>query len=95
MRYTTSAVFMAAPSRQSYETPEHLLDKDVTARFGRRLKVLRHERNLTQTRMATKFGLDRSFISDVERGKKASSLATLEVFALGFKVSLSDLLRGI
>jgi transcriptional regulator with XRE-family HTH domain len=60
-----------------------------------RLRALRQERNMTQLRMATEFGIDRSFISDVERGKKSISLPMLEVIALGMKITLSELLDGI
>jgi transcriptional regulator with XRE-family HTH domain len=60
-----------------------------------RLRELRHAHNLTQLRMAIEFGIDRSFISDVERGRKSISLQTLEILALGLNVSLSDLLDGI
>jgi transcriptional regulator with XRE-family HTH domain len=45
--------------------------------------------------MAVDFGIDRSFISDVERGRKSISLRMLEVIALGMEVSLSDLLAGL
>jgi DNA-binding XRE family transcriptional regulator len=69
--------------------------RDVSSRFGLRLRELRRERNLTQLRMATDFGIDRSFISDVERGRKSISLPMLEVIALGMKITLSELLRDI
>ncbi len=69
--------------------------RDVSSRFGQRLRQMRRERNLTQLRMATSFGIDRSYISDVERGRKSISLPMLEVVALGLRVSLSDLLRDI
>jgi len=71
------------------------LPRDISSRFGRRLRELRQSRNLTQLAMAEQFGIDRSFISDVECGRKSISLPTLEVMALGFKLSLSDILRGI
>ncbi len=73
----------------------YYLPMDVSSRFGARLRQLRHERNLTQTRMAMEFGIDRTFISDVERGRKSISLNLLEVIALGLRISLSELLRGI
>jgi len=72
-----------------------LLPIDVSSRFGARLRELRRERNLTQLKMATDFGIDRSFISDVERGRKSISLPMLEVIALGMKMSLSELLQNI
>ncbi|ADV81403.1 helix-turn-helix domain-containing protein [Terriglobus saanensis] len=79
-----------ASVNQSYSLP-----RDISSRFGRRLRELRQSRNLTQLAMAEQFGIDRSFISDVECGRKSISLPTLEVMALGFKLSLSDILRGI
>jgi DNA-binding XRE family transcriptional regulator len=80
----------ATRNRENYYLP-----MDVSSRFGVRLRQLRHERSLTQLRMATEFGIDRTFISDVERGRKSISLPILEVMALGFKISLSELLRDI
>lgn len=73
----------------------YYLPMDVSSRFGVRLRQLRRERNFTQLRMANDFGIDRTFISDVERGRKSISLPMLEVLALGFKMSLSDLLKDI
>jgi DNA-binding XRE family transcriptional regulator len=73
----------------------YYLPMDVSSRFGVRLRQLRRERNLTQLRMAVDFGIDRSFISDVERGRKSISLPMLEVIALGLKMSLSELLRDL
>ncbi|MDE1175013.1 MAG: helix-turn-helix transcriptional regulator [Edaphobacter sp.] len=68
---------------------------NITSRFGARLRELRRSRNMTQLEMAIAFGIDRSYISEVERGRKAISLPTLEVIALGMDVSLSALLKDI
>jgi DNA-binding XRE family transcriptional regulator len=92
-----SAVRRAAPAPPPprLEASVHYLPRDVSSRFGLRLRELRRERNMTQLRMAVDFGIDRSYISEVERGRKSVSLPTLEIFALGLKLSLSDLLDGI
>ncbi len=45
--------------------------------------------------MAEKVGLDRSFIADVERGKRNISIRNLDLMAKGFKISLSKLLSRI
>lgn len=74
---------------------EQVLANDVSSRFGRRLRELRQQNALTQSDMARKFGIDRSYISDVERGRKSISLPILEVIALGLHISLSDLFRDI
>jgi DNA-binding XRE family transcriptional regulator len=68
---------------------------DVTTRFGSRLRQLRRDRNLTQMQMAHRFGIDRSYISEVERGHKSVSLVTLELIALGFRMSMSDIMNNI
>lgn len=87
-----SSVPLQSPS---YKEPAQCLPRDVSSRFGLRLRELRRAKNMTQLRMAVDFGIDRSFISDVERGRKSISLPMLEVIALGLDVSLSDLLTGI
>jgi transcriptional regulator with XRE-family HTH domain len=50
---------------------------------------------MTQLDLAVLLGIDRSYISEVECGKKGISLATLEVIALGFRMRLSDLLHDL
>jgi DNA-binding XRE family transcriptional regulator len=70
-------------------------ERDICFRFGRRLRELRKERGMTQGQLADEFGINRSYLSDVEKGKKSIGLAMTEVIALGFKISLSELLRGL
>ena len=87
-----------APARQASTTwlsAERASSTYITDRFGIRLRTLRKARAMTQLEMSIEFGIDRSFISDVERGKKAISLPLLEVIAIGFGMSMSDLLSGI
>ena len=50
---------------------------------------------MTQDRLATEFGINRSYLSDIEKGKKTIGLAMVEVIAIGFKISLSELLSGL
>ena len=69
--------------------------EDIRIRFGRRLRKLRTQRRWTQVQMAEKLGLDRSYVADVERGKRNISLVTLEIIARGFGLSLSRLLTKI
>ncbi len=96
--HSTASPFVVQRPLNSAATrrPENFyLPRDVSSRFGVRLRELRRDRNLTQLRMAVEFGIDRTFISDVERGRKSISLPMLEVLALGFNLSLSELLRDI
>jgi DNA-binding XRE family transcriptional regulator len=82
-------------SSVSWLSAERASSTYITDRFGIRLRTLRKARGMTQIEMSIEFGIDRSFISDVERGKKAISLPLLEVIAIGFGLSMSDLLADI
>jgi transcriptional regulator with XRE-family HTH domain len=68
---------------------------DLLIRLGDRIRKLRKNRGWTQVVMAEKIGLDRSFIADVERGKRNISILNLDIIAKGFKVSLSRLLSKL
>lgn len=67
----------------------------ITDRFGTRLRELRTSRHMNQIDMAVAFGIDRSFISDVERGRKSIGLPMLEVIAIGFGMTLAELLDDL
>lgn len=45
--------------------------------------------------MAEKVGIDRSYISDMERGKKNVCLPTLEILAIAFDMTIPKLLKGL
>jgi len=68
---------------------------DLLARLGDRIRKLRKARGWTQAEMAERVGIDRSFLADVERGKRNISILNLELIAHGFKISLSQLLSRL
>jgi transcriptional regulator with XRE-family HTH domain len=45
--------------------------------------------------MAEELGLDRSYLADVERGKRNISILNLEIIAKGFGLSISKLLSRV
>ena len=45
--------------------------------------------------MADALGIDRSYISDMEKGKKNVCLPTMEVLAQGFGISIAKLVSRI
>ncbi len=67
------------------------MPEDLLISLGDRIRKLRKKRGWTQIEMAEKVGIDRSFLADVERGKRNVSILNLELIAKGFKVSLSQL----
>ena len=60
-------------------------------RLGQRIADLRKNRRLTQTQFAKAVGCSVEFISLVERGVNAPSVARLEDFAKALKVEVVDL----
>jgi transcriptional regulator with XRE-family HTH domain len=68
---------------------------DIRARLGQRLRSLRKKKGWTQIELADYLGLRRTYVSDLELGKRNVSLLTMEIVARGFKLSVSQLLRGL
>jgi transcriptional regulator with XRE-family HTH domain len=62
-------------------------------KLGQRIADLRKTRQLTQTELAKKVGCSVDFISLVERGVNAPSVAGLETFARVLKVEVGQLFR--
>lgn len=60
-------------------------------KLGLRVAQLRKTRNLTQVQLAQRVGCSVEFISLVERGVNAPSVAKLETFARVLKVTLPQL----
>jgi transcriptional regulator with XRE-family HTH domain len=68
---------------------------DVAVRFGQRLRELRNAKRLSQEAFAAACGLDRTYISGIERGRRNVSLRNIEVIAQALGVSLSELMKGL
>lgn len=64
-------------------------------KFGNRLRELRTKTGLSQEKFALKIGLDRTYYSSVENGKRNVSLQNIKKIADGLDVSLSELFKGI
>ena len=70
-----------------------MLNQVLIEEFGKRIRQLRTERNLSQEQLAELTGFHRTYIGMVERGERNISLANIGVFAKAFGLSLSDLLK--
>jgi len=71
------------------------MPNDLLAILGTRIRRLRNVAGWTQVQLAEKIGIDRSFLADVERGKRNISILNLALIAKGLKISLSRLLTKI
>ncbi len=63
--------------------------------FGLVVRELRQRLNWSQEILAEETGLDRTFISQLETGRKQPSLLTIFRLARSFQVESSDLLRQV
>ena len=66
-------------------------DDDITRRFGKRLRERRIALGLSQEAFAQAAGLDRTYISGIERGKRNVSLINIEILAQTLDTSISEL----
>lgn len=67
----------------------------ITEKFGRRVRAIRKERGLSQEALAELCGLDRTYISGIERGLRNVAIRNIEALAIALGVSLSDLFKDI
>ncbi len=65
--------------------------KNILVRFGHRVRELRTKRGLSQEAFAHQCGLDRTYISGIERGQRNVSLRNIEVIAKSLSVQLTEL----
>ncbi|UNK29366.1 helix-turn-helix domain-containing protein [Serratia plymuthica] len=65
--------------------------KEITVLFGQRVKALRLQAGLSQEALADKCGLDRTYISGIERGVRNPTLEVIGVIADGLEIDLKFL----
>lgn len=68
---------------------------NILVRFGKRLREKRNELGLSQEAFAAKCGLDRTYISGIERGRRNVSLLNIEAIAKALGTSVSELTAGL
>jgi transcriptional regulator with XRE-family HTH domain len=76
--------------------PPHMAKgRDIAEKLGSRVRDCRRSRGLSQEAFAAKCGLDRTYISGIERGKRNVSLRNIEVIAKSLGISISELTEGL
>ena len=68
---------------------------DVRIRFGKAIRNRRERLGVSQEEFADMCELDRTYVGGVERGERNLSLVNIEKIALAFRVSLSELFKGV
>ncbi len=68
---------------------------DIRKQFGKRVKQLRQENELSQEALAHLAELDRTYIPSIEKGERNVSLDVIQKLSKAFKIKISELLKGI
>lgn len=70
-------------------------EDDIARRFGTRLRERRIALGMSQEAFAHAAGLDRTYVSGIERGKRNVSLRNIEVLAQALGISISELTEDL
>jgi transcriptional regulator with XRE-family HTH domain len=67
----------------------------ILCSFGHSVAKHRRAKGLTQEALAEKADLDRTYLSDIERGVRNPGIKNVILIAKALGVSASDLLKGV
>ena len=68
---------------------------EVLRTFGNNVRRAREQLGWTQQRLADEAGLDRTYVSGVERGVRNPTVITLVLLARALRVELGKLMQGV
>lgn len=60
-------------------------------KFGRRIRFLREQAGISQSKFALMIGINQTYLSGIENGRRNISFDNIEKIANGLGVSISDL----
>lgn len=63
---------------------------DIKQKVGQRIKELRKDLGYSQERLANEAEVDRTYVTDVENGRRNISVEVLERLLIGLKISFAD-----
>jgi transcriptional regulator with XRE-family HTH domain len=66
---------------------------DIRKKFGDKVKFLRKEKNLSQEELAHNSTIDRTYISDIEKGERNVSLVIVEKLAKALEIEVFELFK--
>jgi len=69
-------------------------NKYLISEFGKRVRELRLDMDLSQEKLSFITGFHRTYIGMIERGERNISLSNLAVFSKAFGINLSELLNN-
>lgn len=71
------------------------MPSDIAVRFGKAVRNLRHKEGISQEELADRCKLHRTYVSDVELGKRNVSLENIERLSLALHITLEELFAEV
>lgn len=71
------------------------MDKNYLVKFGQRIRELRQKTGLSQEKFALMIGMDRTYFSSVESGKRNISLLNKKKIADGLEITVDKLFENL
>jgi transcriptional regulator with XRE-family HTH domain len=69
--------------------------QEVLVQFGARVRALRKSKGLSQEAFAAQCGLDRTYISGIERGVRNVALINIKALARALDISIAELMDDL
>lgn len=73
--------------------PLDLLNMDIRKHLGNKIKLLRLEKSYSQEELAYKAEIDRTYISDIEKGERNVSILIIEKLAKALEIEVFELFK--
>lgn len=72
-----------------------MIQMDILIRYGQAVRKIRLEQEISQEELADRCGLHRTYISDIELGKRNLSLENIERIAISLNKTLSEFFKEV
>lgn len=71
------------------------MQEPILVRYGHAVRKVRLEQGISQEELADRCGLHRTYISDIELGKRNLSLENIERISISLNKTLSDFFKEV
>lgn len=67
----------------------------VEKQLGMRIRYLRNSKHMSQEDLALEAGINKNYLSDLERGMRNPTIKVMEKIAIALEINLEELVKGI
>ena len=68
---------------------------NINTQLGMRIRYLRKQKGMSQEDLALESGVNKNYLSDLERGERNPTVLVMEKIATALGIDLSTLFKGI